>query len=328
MEFIDSINVISIEKYLGSQAVNLYRIKRNEICHHKDKFNRCNQMASQYISLTAYRNERNLMFYPFCSTSKGKRLKTIEYTSPNGKYWLQVTANHEYGMAKIWDFDILRFAISKAGEVALKTGHFPDGAGFKPHEYFTALKKSSGKESYKRFHEALKRLAFTGYSGNIFGEEDKNGKESHFTLIDYDYIRDYKKPGTPTTGEVWIQFNHRLLESIRKNKNILRINGDVFQDIKSGVKKRLLDLVPVAMGKSAVWEKELKELYQICAVEEKTTLRRFKSNIKSQLNLPWSVSFRKNKTNQTIVIFKKITFPVTPTIADQEYNFPLGCGKS
>lgn len=102
----------------------------------------------------------------------------------------------------------------------------------------------------------------------------------------------------------------------------------MFRDIKSGVKKRLLDLVPVAMGKSPVWEKELKELYQICAVEEKTTLRKFKSNIKNQLNLPWDVSFRKNNLNQTIVTFKKLVSSIDQITPEPKHNFPLSCVKS
>jgi hypothetical protein len=65
------------------------------------------------------------MIFPFCSTAKAKRVKSIRYTSADGKRWLEVTANYEYGMAKIWDFDILRFALSKAGEVALQVGYFP-----------------------------------------------------------------------------------------------------------------------------------------------------------------------------------------------------------
>src|SRR5262245_30349728 len=88
------------------------------------------KLARKTIELTRYRSERNLMLYPFCSTSKKKRLKEIEYRSSDGKRWLQVTANHNFGMVKIWDFDILRFALSKAGEIARVTGHFPSFVEF------------------------------------------------------------------------------------------------------------------------------------------------------------------------------------------------------
>src|SRR5512143_203384 len=81
------------------------------------------ELAKAPVDLTRYRNERNLMLFPFCSTSKAKRIKSIRYTSAHGQRWLEVTANYDYGMAKIWDFDILRFAISKAGEIELQIGY-------------------------------------------------------------------------------------------------------------------------------------------------------------------------------------------------------------
>ena len=83
---------------------------------------RANELAVVPIDITRYRNERNIMLYPLCSTSKRKRLAPIRYESANGKYWLEVTANYTHGMVKIWDFDILRYALSKAGEIARETG--------------------------------------------------------------------------------------------------------------------------------------------------------------------------------------------------------------
>jgi plasmid replication initiation protein len=83
------------------------------------------ELARQPVDISRYRNERNLMLYPFCSTAKHKRTKAIRYKSADGKRWIEVTANHDYGMAKIWDFDILRFTLSKAGEITRQVGYFP-----------------------------------------------------------------------------------------------------------------------------------------------------------------------------------------------------------
>jgi plasmid replication initiation protein len=49
---------------------------------------------------------------PFFSIAKGKRLKPIKYVSPDGSVYVNVTANHETGMATIWDADILIWAAS------------------------------------------------------------------------------------------------------------------------------------------------------------------------------------------------------------------------
>ena len=42
---------------------------------------------------------------PFFSLAKRKRLKPIEYVSPNGEVFVNVFPNAEFGMATIWDAD-------------------------------------------------------------------------------------------------------------------------------------------------------------------------------------------------------------------------------
>ena len=71
------------------------------------------RLANESIGIEALKNDRNLMLYPFCSTSKALRFKAINYISKDNKFSLEVTANNKYGMAKIWDFDILRFVFLK-----------------------------------------------------------------------------------------------------------------------------------------------------------------------------------------------------------------------
>ena len=43
-----------------------------------EKVKKANSMSGKLIEITKYRNDRNLMFYPFCSTAKAKRLNTIK----------------------------------------------------------------------------------------------------------------------------------------------------------------------------------------------------------------------------------------------------------
>ena len=54
------------------------------------------ELAKAPVNPTRYRNERNLMLFPFCSTAKAKRVKGIHYASVDGKRWLEVTANYFY----------------------------------------------------------------------------------------------------------------------------------------------------------------------------------------------------------------------------------------
>lgn len=241
------------------------------------------ELAKSTVDLTRYRNERNLMLFPFCSTAKAKRLKGIHYSSADGKRWLNVTANHDYGMVKIWDFDILRFALSKAGEIALKVGYFPSSVEFSGYECLKALGRNPQSGSNLEWmKEGLRRLCLTGYSGNIFRENEKITEI--FTLIRASYIDQSGR-----LERICISFDERLVESVRYSKGLLTINQSLIRE-EAGIKKRLLELVTVSIGKEKSWTIGLERLQALCAHEG--TLRRFKYELKKYI-LPWEITFSK-----------------------------------
>ena len=259
------------------------------------------ELAKVPVDLTRYRNERNLMLFPFCSTSKAKRVETINYTSADGRRWLQVMANYEVGMAKIWDFDILRFAISKAGEIALQIGYFPSYVDFTAYECLKALGRfvKSGK-NHEWLEQALDRLTSTTYKGNIFRENEKCSET--FTLINFECVRDEKK----RIDKVRVYFNQRIQESA-KLRGLLVIDQTVLHE-EAGIKKRLLELVAVSKGKESDWTVGLQRLQALCAHEG--ALKRFKFELK-QYELPWKVSFSKATGGG-----ENVTFTSKPTLAD------------
>jgi Replication initiator protein A len=255
------------------------------------------ELACRSIELTRYRNERNLMLYPFCSTSKSKRLKNIDYKSADGKRWLLVTANHNFGMVKIWDFDILRFALSKAGEIARITGYFPDFVEFTAYECLKALGRSVGK-NYKWLEEALARLASTTYMGNIFRDNEKITEV--FTLLGVKYL----KTDNGRIDCVRLNFNERLIDSIRYSSGLLSIEKTVIHE-ESGIKKKLLELVKISKGNAKEWIVGLKRLQQMCAHEGE--LKKFKIQLKSY-DFPWKIEFSKAiGGGENIKFFDKIT---------------------
>lgn len=252
------------------------------------------ELAKGAIDLTRYRNERNLMLFPFCSTAKAKRIKSIRYNSADSKRWLEVTANHEYGMVKIWDFDILRFAITKAGEIALKVGYFPPYVDFTAYECLKAIGRitNTGK-SYNWLEEALDRLTTTAYKGNIFKEDEKRSET--FTLISIESIKDESK----RIERIRIHFNQRIRESA-KLRGLLVIDSAIFHE-ESGIKKRLLELVMVSIGKELAWTIGLERLQALCAHEGE--LKEFKRQLKSY-KLPWVMSFNRSKICGENVTFR------------------------
>ena len=246
------------------------------------------------LELVKCERDRNLMLYPFCATSKSNRLNSIDYKSPNGKRWLKVSANNDLGIAKIWDFDILRFALWKAGlqpeETTKITGHFLNPVEFTSYECLRALGHDLGS-GYKWLEKALIRLTSTTYSGNIF-KDDRNTTE--FTLVN---IKKHEK----NNGKRCVQviFNENLLDSVKYSSRLSSIEKIKIRE-ESGIRKRLVELVEINKGSSEEWTIWLKQLQEICAHEGE--LKSFKSQLKSY-TLSWKLKF-----NKTLLREEKVQF--------------------
>ena len=59
-----------------------------------------------------FRDQKDTMERPFFSLSKSKRMKPIEYVNENDGIFVTVQPHQDYGMATIWDADILIWAAS------------------------------------------------------------------------------------------------------------------------------------------------------------------------------------------------------------------------
>lgn len=254
------------------------------------------RLANESIGIESLKNDRNLMLFPFCSTSKALRFKSIKYTSKDNKFSLEVTANNEYGMVKIWDFDILRFVFSKIDTIANRTGHYPSSVTFSAYECLKFLGRNpkAGK-NINWLKEALDRLASTTYKGNIFKDEGRH--VTGFTLVKYDYIETSRG-----IEKISISLDERLVSSLRNSKSLVTINERVLEET-SGLKKRLLELVALKLSTEGVWIISVEELQCLCA--NNWSIAKFKNEVKSFHDLPWNVSEIKVNDEACIRFLKK-----------------------
>ena len=129
------------------------------------------------------RDQRETMERPFFSLAKRKRQKPIEYTSPNGEVFVNVFPNQEFGMATIWDADILIWAASvmndrrKRGENDL-----PRTLSFHPYDLLKTIGRETGGRQYQLLREGLGRLQSTTIVTNIRVKHGK--KQRQFSWIE------------------------------------------------------------------------------------------------------------------------------------------------
>jgi plasmid replication initiation protein len=121
-----------------------------------------------YMTDLPLRDQRETMERPFFSLSKRKRLKPIEYTSPDGGIFVNVYPNPEFGMATIWDADILIWAASTLNKLRKRgINDLPRTLQFHPHDLLKTISRDTGGREYRLLREALGRLQSTSIVTNI-----------------------------------------------------------------------------------------------------------------------------------------------------------------
>ena len=124
------------------------------------------------------RDQRDTMERPFFSLAKKPRFNPIEYRV--GDVWVEVSSNPKFGMATIWDADILIWASTQITE-AIDRGITPSRTiQFHPHNLLKSIRRETGGEQYKRLRAALERLTHTAVRTNIRGEGKKKTASFHW----------------------------------------------------------------------------------------------------------------------------------------------------
>jgi plasmid replication initiation protein len=180
-----------------------------------------------YLVDVPLRDQLDTMERPFFSLSKNKRLNHIEYTSPDGKVWVKVFPNQAFGMATIWDADILIWAISQLVEL-INRGQtlVPRTIRFHPYDLLKAIGRNpNGKRGYELLRYALRRLAHTAIETNIRAGGLKKTASFHWL----DSWREIANERTGKTLMMELTVPDWLYTGILKHTGILSIHPDYFQ---------------------------------------------------------------------------------------------------
>jgi plasmid replication initiation protein len=136
-----------------------------------------------YITDLPLRDTRETMERPFFSLAKRKRLTPIEYTSPDGTIYVKVFATPHFGMATIWDADILIWASSTLNNMRNKScNDLPRTLNFQAYDVLKTIGRDTGGRDYQLLRDALGRLQATTIKTNIRPKGRK--KERQFSWIE------------------------------------------------------------------------------------------------------------------------------------------------
>jgi plasmid replication initiation protein len=143
------------------------------------------------------KDSSEMMERPFFSLAKRKRNKPIHYESPDGKLWITVKGHPDYGMASIWDADILIWCISRLINERDNGRNDPRPIiRTTPYELLKGIARGTSGADYQELMKAIKRLRTTEVATNIRGTGKRQIAEFHY-LGDIEGEGEGKEPDSP-----------------------------------------------------------------------------------------------------------------------------------
>ena len=171
------------------------------------------------------KDQREMMERPFFSLQKRKRLKPIEYTSPDGDVWVHVSANPLFGIATIWDADILIWATSRLNQERERGANdLTPTLHTTAHELLKAIRRDTGGKSYKELEAALQRLQATNIQTSI--RATKRDKRAQFGWLD-EWTMDVDRESGTVRG-LTITLSKWVFDGLMGDKTLLTLHPDYF----------------------------------------------------------------------------------------------------
>jgi len=202
------------------------------------------------------RDQRDTMERPFFSLAKKPRKTAIEYEVAGTI--VKVYPVKEFGIATIWDADILIWAATQVTEALDRGGEPNPRIHFHPYQMLRGIRRNTGGDQYKKLQEALRRLASTYVETNIRVPKGSRKKTTGFHwLEDWDAHEDAegKPTGMSLTLPRW------LFDGIVEKGMVLTIHEDYF-NITGGIERWLYRVARKHAGHQETgWSFTMRQLY-------------------------------------------------------------------
>lgn len=202
------------------------------------------------------RDNRDVMEFPFLSLQKG-RTKAIKFQGNNAS--LSVHSPAEFGIATIWDWDLIIFAASHLNDAIENNSTAAPRIKFAPHDALRQMRRGTSGRHYRELAQAIRRLRVTTVITNI-RFDDGAGEEQPFSwLSSYRIPKRYtsavmtpeQPEGDPDPSRPWeIELPPWLYKAVLRQREILAVHPDYF-DLTGGIERWLYRLARKAVPDKA-----------------------------------------------------------------------------
>jgi plasmid replication initiation protein len=214
-----------------------------------------------------WRDNKDAMGYPFLSLQK-RRTTAIRYSDAD--VWLMVSAPAEFGIATIWDWDVMIFAASHINEAIENRRKISSRITFVPHDCLKQIGRPICGKSYQALADAIRRLHATMVITDIReadqpekGEEQgfhwvegyrlpkKYGRRVYTTPDNITHITPEDPKGEADPARPWvIRIHPWLYNAIVSQGDILAVHPDYFR-LTGGLERWLYRLARKAVPDKA-----------------------------------------------------------------------------
>jgi plasmid replication initiation protein len=198
------------------------------------------------------------MEFPFLSLQK-KRTTPIKFSGKNIS--LSVYSPAEFGIATIWDWDLIIFAASHLNDAIEHSATASPTIRFAPYDALRQMRRGTSGKHYQELAQAIRRLRVTTVITNI-RFEDGAGEERPFSwLTSYRIPKRYTQTimtpeaphGDPDPSQPWeIELPPWLYNALLRQREILAVHPDYF-DLTGGIERWLYRLARKAVPDKASW---------------------------------------------------------------------------
>jgi plasmid replication initiation protein len=261
------------------------------------------------------RDQRDTMERPFFSLAKRPRFNPIEYHV--GDVWVEVSANPKFGLATIWDADILIWASTQLTE-AIDRGLAPSRTlHFHPHHLLKSIRRQTGGEHYRRLRAALDRLTHTAVRTNIRGDGQKKTASFHW-LESWTEVTD---TATGETTGMTMTLPDWLFQGVVMKGGVLTIHEDCFL-LTGGIERWLYRVARKHAGHQEIgWQFTMRQLYEKSGASSRFS--DFALDVRHVIDadaLPeYTLTLRKNAEADEVVHFLRRD---KLTVTDPRYETP------
>lgn len=195
------------------------------------------------------RDQQDLMSFPCFSLSKNKRTDTIRFEDSKGNF-VEVSPHQKYGMATVWDFDIMLYFVSYIRHLIDKGESVPSTFTVSGYDILKFCGRSTGKSQYDQLRKGLLRLSSTFIQTNIredmIADEEVERKE---TYLNFSWVSAFKENTVTRTNtrtgkkkevsrSIEVQLPQWFVDGVANSRLVLGINPNYFQ-LTSGIERFL-----------------------------------------------------------------------------------------